>query len=119
MMEQYYYRATVKRVIDGDTVVMDVDLGFNTVIHDEHFRLFGIDAPETRTKDLEEKRQGILSKERLEELCPVGEKFLIRTEKSKDKYGRYLVRIYPRGSHLPSVNDILLKESLAKVYMSK
>jgi endonuclease YncB( thermonuclease family) len=42
----YTYRATIERVIDGDTVVANVDLGFHTWIHDEHLRLFGIDAPE-------------------------------------------------------------------------
>ena len=119
MIELYYYVAKVVRIIDGDTIVLDIDLGFNTIRHNEHCRLFGINAPETRTKDLEEKERGLISKNRLEELCPVGTEILIKTRTPKDKYGRYLVSLFPRGFHLPSVNEILLKEHLAEVYMEK
>jgi micrococcal nuclease len=116
MFELYYYKAKVVRIIDGDSIVLDVDLGFNMKLVNGNFRLFGIDAPEIRTKDLEEKEMGLQSKIRLEELCPVGSEILIKTVKSQDKYGRYLVRLYPKGFHLPSINEILLKEKLAEVY---
>jgi micrococcal nuclease len=110
----YEYRAIVSRIVDGDTIILDVDLGFNTWVRNESFRLFGIDAPETRTKDLEEKAKGFLSKDRLEELCPVNTLVLIRTQKSKDKYGRYLVEILTETND--TVNQILVREGYASVY---
>jgi micrococcal nuclease len=118
MIPLYHYRAKVKRIIDGDTIVLDIDLGFHTIIADEPVRLTGINAPETRTKDLEEKNLGKLSKERLEELCPVDSYVFIRTEKAKEKFGRYLGTIYNTESYSSdkSVNQILLDENFAEVY---
>ena len=86
----YEYHATIKRVIDGDTVVADIDLGFNTVLHDEHIRLYFIDAPERRSSDLVEKHFGELAKEYVEGFLQVGEKyvFVSRHFDQNDKYGR-------------------------------
>ena len=55
----YLYRIDNIRVIDGDTIDCDIDLGFDVWLHKQRIRLYGIDAPETRTKDLEEKKRGI------------------------------------------------------------
>ena len=52
----YEYRATIIKIIDGDTVDVDIDLGFNVVLKDERVRIAGIDTPESRTRDLEEKK---------------------------------------------------------------
>lgn len=58
----YRYRATVTRVVDGDTVDCNIDLGFSVVLSNQRIRLHGIDTPESRTRDKEEKKYGLLSK---------------------------------------------------------
>jgi micrococcal nuclease len=96
----YEYKAELIRVVDGDTVDLMVDLGFNIQIK-ERFRLEGIDAPESRTLDLEEKARGLAAARHLKilfESVPFG-CLLVRTKvDSKGKYGRYLgklIAIYP------------------------
>ena len=61
----YEYRCKVVKIIDGDTVDVDIDLGFGVWLHKERIRLFGIDTPESRTRDLEEKKYGLAAKEYL------------------------------------------------------
>lgn len=111
----YEYKAIVKRVIDGDTIVLDIDLGFSTWIRDEHFRLAGINTPELRSKVKEEKELAEKAKKRLEALCPVGSKQIITTAKAKDKYGRYLAVIH-QGNNIFTINRTLIDEGLAKPY---
>lgn len=110
----YTYNAIVNRVIDGDTIDLDVDLGFNIIYHKQRFRLHGIDTPEIRTRDLDEKERGILAFERLEELCPVGSNVKVISV-GKDKYGRYIGIIH-NPHEQRSVNKILLEEHLAVKY---
>lgn len=103
----YDYAATVLRVVDADTVDLEVDLGFSTSVK-TRFRLFGINAPEMNTD------AGKAAKARAEELMPVGAKFEVNTVKDKkDKYGRYLVVIY-RGED--TVNEKLVAEGHAVEY---
>ena len=64
----YEYRVEVLKVIDGDTVDVDIDLGFGVWLKNERVRLHGIDTPESRTRDLEEKKFGLAAKARLKEL---------------------------------------------------
>ena len=64
----YEYRCKVIRVIDGDTVDVDIDLGFDIMLRDERVRIMGIDTPESRTRDKVEKKFGLASKARLKEL---------------------------------------------------
>ena len=59
----YEYNCIIKRVVDGDTVDVDIDLGFGIWVHNQRIRLSGIDAPETRTRNLEEKALGFKTKE--------------------------------------------------------
>ena len=68
----YEYRCKILKVIDGDTVDVDIDLGFGVWMHKERVRLFGIDTPESRTRDKEEKKYGLLSKKFIQERYPVG-----------------------------------------------
>jgi micrococcal nuclease len=83
------YMATLVRVVDGDTVDCDIDLGFGVWLRNQRIRLYGINAPETRTKDLEEKKAGIDAKHRL--IVLMKDKFLLTTVKDKrGKYGRIL-----------------------------
>ena len=85
----YEYKFTVQRVIDGDTVDGEIDLGFSITIH-KRVRLFGINAPETRTKDEAEKARGLRTKEWLIKKVE-GKAIRLKTEKDNTgKYGRIL-----------------------------
>lgn len=88
----YEYNAKVLRIVDGDTLDVDIDLGFGVWIHKERIRLEGIDTPESRTRDLEEKKFGLLSKEYVRNLLPVGSivKLVCKSYDSKGKFGRIL-----------------------------
>ena len=111
----YTYKAKVNRVIDGDSVVLDIDLGFGTWIHNESVRLVGIDAPESRTRDLVEKQFGNLAKERVKEILEPGKQVIIRTYKDKGgKFGRVLAEIITLEEI--NINDLLIEERLAVYY---
>jgi len=87
----YEYKATVVKIVDGDTVDVDVDLGWNVIIRGSsgRIRLFGVDTPESRTRDKTEKKFGLLAKKFVEAFMPVGTKVILKTHE-KGKYGRYL-----------------------------
>jgi len=112
----YEYRAYLVKVVDGDTVDLMVDLGFSTMVK-ERFRLEGINAPETRTKDLEEKKKGLESKEFLEKVLVNSDYILVETKKdTKGKYGRYIATIYsatPDKPSLQNINKLLVNKGLA------
>mgnify|MGYP001471476394 FL=1 len=78
----YEYKATVVKIVDGDTVDVDIDLGFGVVLKDERVRIMGIDTPESRTRDLTEKAFGLASKKRLTEL--LGDGGVLRTRINKN-----------------------------------
>lgn len=102
----YEYRGTVVRWVDGDTVDMNIDLGFHLTMAGR-FRLDGIDTPERgRPGSLE-------AKARAEALAPVGSHVMVLTEKG-DKYGRWLAVVCPPEG--PPVNVTLVYEGLAKPY---
>ena len=104
----------IEKIIDGDTVDISISLGFNLTTT-QRIRLKGIDAAETRTKDLEEKTKGMAAKEWLEkELSREGE-WIIETTK-EDKYGRMLGTLYLVGEPV-TVNERMLNEGIAKPYM--
>ena len=112
-MYQYKIKK-IHRIIDGDTVDVDIDLGFNITIK-QRVRLKGIDAAETRTKDLEEKAEGIKARLWLEkELSREGE-WIIETTK-EDKYGRILGTLYLVNDPV-TVNQRMLNEGIAYPYI--
>ena len=90
----YEYRATIVKVVDGDTVDVDIDLGFGIVLSDERVRIAGIDTPESRTRDKEEKKFGLAAKARVKQL--LGKTCVLKTqinkngEDMKGKFGRIL-----------------------------
>jgi len=97
----FHYTAKVVRVIDGDTVVVDIDLGFDCWLKNQHVRLYGINAPESRTKNLEEKARGIKSKEYLRSIIIPGDTIILKTFLDKlGKFGRVLGVLYFRGMNL-------------------
>lgn len=112
-MYQYKIKK-IKRIIDGDTIDVEIDLGFNVTIT-QKIRLKNVDTPEIRTKNLKEKEKGIEAKEWLEkELSREGE-WMIDTFK-EDKYGRILGILYCEGDFV-TVNQKILNEEIAKPYI--
>jgi micrococcal nuclease len=97
-MSNYFYPATVDKIVDGDTFDVTLDLGFK-IYRKERLRLYGIDAYEVKKyKGVtdEEKAKGIEARDRLQEALPVGTKIFVETFKGKDtgKYGRYLAMVW-------------------------
>ena len=90
----YEYRAKINKVVDGDTVDVDIELGFDIVLTGQRVRIMGIDTPESRTSDEVEKVFGLAAKNRLKEL--LGPTAVLRTQVEKDgddakgKFGRIL-----------------------------
>ena len=85
------YRCKIRKIVDGDTIDVDIDLGFNTWINNERVRLYGIDTPESRTRDLEEKKFGLYAKSIVEKYLPVGSNQTLVTHLDKvGKFGRIL-----------------------------
>jgi micrococcal nuclease len=109
----YEYNCKIVRVIDGDSIILDIDLGFSHWIHNESIRLYGIDTPECRTRDAEEKAAGLLAKEFVEDALHVGGTYTLTT-REKGKFGRYLGVIML--SDKTSINAALVSEHLAVPY---
>ena len=86
----YEYRIKVVKVVDGDTVDVDIDLGFGVWLKKERVRLYGIDTPESRTRDKEEKKFGLMAKEYLKASLKKGTPILKTRKDGKGKFGRIL-----------------------------
>jgi endonuclease YncB( thermonuclease family) len=122
----YEYKCDVVRVIDGDTVVVNIDLGFDTWLFDQHIRIQHIDTPEVRTRNLEEKEKGLDAKARAEELLPVGStQYLVSRsyDSNTGKYGRIVgdfLLIYPKegnnANYKRYYSEIMLLEGHAEEY---
>jgi micrococcal nuclease len=115
-MYEYYVRK-VDNVVDGDTIDVLIDLGFD-ILFQSRVRLAGIDTPESRTKDLAEKALGIESKEYLKKYLKDAKSVVIKTEKmdSSEKYGRILGWVYVNGD-TESLNDKMINDGYAWAYM--
>ena len=111
MIEPFVYNAILDRVIDGDTIDVHLDLGFNVFLNKQRVRLSGIDTPESRTRDLAEKKLGLAAKDRLIELCGT---HLIIKSLGKGKYGRILGIPYTEDGE--DICQILIKEGHAVEY---
>ena len=108
------YKAKITKIIDGDTIRCDIDLGFDMVMANQTIRLFGIDTPESRTRDLEEKYYGNLSKQFLNDYAPKGSYITLRTHlDKKGKFGRILGEIIVNRVNL---NEQMIEENLAVAY---
>jgi len=114
----YEYRVKkVIKVVDGDTIDVDIDLGFD-ISYTQRVRLAGIDTPESRTTDKQEKVLGLEVKDRLKKLIDSATSIVIRTEKpdSSEKYGRILGWLFLDGAD-KSVNHALIADGYAWEYM--
>ena len=109
----YEYPCKIVRVVDGDTVDVDIDLGFSHWIHNERIRLYGVDTPECRTRDAEEKAAGLLAKAFVEDALHIGGTYTLQT-REKGKFGRFLGVIFV--SDKTSINTALVTEHLAVPY---
>lgn len=109
----FKYNAELIRVIDGDTIVAMIDLGFSTW-KEVTIRMYGINTPESRTKDLEEKERGLASKARLVELLEVeGDGEFVIQSHGVGKFGRCLGEIFVNGVN---INSQLVTEGYAVEY---
>ena len=110
------YRCKIKKVVDGDTVDVDIDLGFGIWQMNERVRIMGIDTPESRTRNKEEKVRGLLSKAKLKEMCPTGGTILLRTEvgNEKGKFGRILGKLFTLEGK--DINQHLIENNYAVAY---
>ena len=111
----YEYNVTIDRVVDGDTVDIWIDLGFDVQIF-ERVRMAGIDTPESRTRDLREKKFGKIATARVEELLPVGEKFraISTSYDARGKFGRAMMDFHLENNTM--LCQTLLDERLAVRY---
>lgn len=109
----------VTKIVDGDTIDVDIDLGFN-ISFSQRVRLAGIDTPESRTKDAREKALGLEVKNKVKVSMESAKKVVIKTElpDSTEKYGRILGWVYLDGA-TKSLNEQLIEEGYAWGYMGE
>lgn len=121
----YEYRVNIKRVVDGDTVDVDIDLGFGVWLRGERVRLYGIDTPESRTRDKVEKKYGLLAKDFLKyNLRSKEGTIILKTHKDgKGKFGRILgefIRIendgHPVYEERINLNQLMIEQHHAVAY---
>jgi len=110
----YSYNCVINKIVDGDTVDINIDLGFGVWLYNERVRIVGIDAPESRSSDLVEKQFGLLSTKRLKEIFNNGSTVVLVSNQFKGKFGRIL------GDFLVdavSVAETMLSEGYAVPYV--
>jgi len=130
----YQYNAVIRKVVDGDTVEIDIDLGLSAWVHNEKIRLYGIDTPEVYgvKKGSAEWERGNLASEFVKKYLAENNQVIIKTIKDKkEKYGRYLALIFIQIDQsvltgltdirsigdFYCLNDMLIAKGLAKKYM--
>ena len=113
----YEYSCTVERVVDGDTIDVVLDLGFD-ILYKSRVRLYGIDTPESRTRNLDEKARGKMAGAFLKKAIEEGTKVVIQTEvkDSKGKYGRVLGNVVVDGVN---INKKMIESYLAVAYFGQ
>ncbi len=115
--DPYIYRIKdIHKVVDGDTIDASIDLGFDISL-EKRIRLAGVDTPESRTADVNEKKYGLESKEWLKKRCENAKDILIKTElpDSTEKYGRIIGHLYINGEET-SLNNQMIVEGYAWEY---
>lgn len=117
----YEYKCKVVRIVDGDTVDVDIDLGFGVWLHKERIRMFGIDTPECRTRDLEEKKYGLAAKEFITKMLDDEGGIVLKTHKDAEgKYGRILGELWRTTNYADkSINQYMIENHHAVKYMGQ
>ena len=112
----YEYRCEVVRIIDGDTIRVDVDLGFGIWSRNETVRLYGIDTPESRTRDLEEKKYGLAAKQFLTNMLNDSGGIKLKSH-GKGKFGRILGELWRTTNYADkSINEYMVEKHHAAPY---
>jgi len=117
----YHYPCKIIKVVDGDTVDVDIDLGFGVWMRNQRIRMYGIDAPESRTSNQTEKKYGLASKRFLEDMCDDKNGLVLRTHKDKKgKFGRILGELWRTTDYADqSINEYMLEKYHAVRYMGQ
>jgi len=115
VIAMYEYTCEVKRVVDGDTVDVVIDLGFS-ILYSTRVRLYGIDTPESRTRNKDEKVRGLLSKDYLKEWLDQGGVIIRTYRDKKGKFGRVLGEMVVGGRN---INLLMVEENLAVKYQGQ
>ncbi len=114
----YEYRCKVVKIVDGDTVDVDIDLGFGVWLKKERIRMFGIDTPESRTRALDHKNYGLMAKDYITKLLDDEGGIVLKTRKDAEgKYGRILGELWRTTDFADtSINDLMIKNHHAVSY---
>jgi len=117
----YEYRCTVVHIVDGDTVDVDIDLGFGVWMKKQRIRMYGIDTPESRTRDLVEKKYGLAAKEFLTGMLDDKAGITLKTHKDKEgKFGRILGELWRSTNYADqSINEYIIETHNAVSYMGQ
>ena len=122
----HQYRCKIVKVVDGDTADVDIDLGFGVWLKKQRIRLYGVDAPESRTRDLEEKEYGLAAKKFVARHLPLESKQILRTrlDDSRGKFGRilgeFVLTTQWEGKEIPTtINEQLVKQRHAVKYFGQ
>ena len=117
----YEYRCKVVHIVDGDTVDVDIDLGFGVWMKKQRIRLYGIDTPESRTRDLEEKKYGLAAKAYLTGMLDDEAGITLKTHKDAEgKFGRILGELWRNTDYAEqSINEYMIEKHHAVRYMGQ
>lgn len=111
----YIYKIKVTRVVDGDTIDAEIDLGFDLKLN-KRIRLHGINTPETRTRDAEEKKRGLAAKAFLQHVVDEQNSILFLKSLDQGKFGRCIGVLFEQDFDDQSINDLLIQEGHAVEY---
>ena len=112
----YEYKCKMVKVVDGDTIDVDIDLGFGVWMRNQRIRMHGIDTPESRTRDLEEKKYGLAAKDFLIKWTNAGGLTLKTHKDDRGKFGRILGEIWCFDTN---VNEKMIEAHHAVRYMGQ
>lgn len=113
----FEYKCKLIKVIDGDTIDIDIDLGFGVWLRNQRIRMFGIDTPESRTRDLEEKKYGLAAKAFLTRMLDDSELILKTHKDERGKFGRILGEVWRTTNYADqSINDYMIEKHHAVAY---
>ena len=113
----FEYQCKLIKVIDGDTIDIDIDLGFGVWLKNQRIRMYGIDTPESRTRDLEEKKYGLAAQAFLPEMLDDSHLILKTHKDERGKFGRILGEVWRTTNFADqSINDYMIEKHHAVAY---